>query len=47
MSSIETTRQHIAESVRVKSALLDNPAVMEAIARIADICTGFHLAYLV
>ena len=39
MSSIETTRQHIAESVRVKSALLDNPAVMEAIARIADICT--------
>ena len=39
MSSIETTRQHIAESVRVKSALLDNPAAMEAIARIADICT--------
>ena len=38
MSSIETTRQHIAESVRVKSALLDNPAAMEAIARFGATC---------
>jgi D-sedoheptulose 7-phosphate isomerase len=39
MRSIEITRQHIAESVRVKSVLLNDPAAMDTIARIADACT--------
>lgn len=39
MKNIETARQHIAESVRVKSALLADEKSLSTIAHISEICT--------